>query len=88
MDSGSIQVSDFENFMKSISPAAREKLLEGVDDSTLNDKRRGQLIRKGKIEIGRNDPCPCGNPNSKPLKYKNCCLNKKVLRPDQVLNIS
>ncbi len=28
--------------------------------------------KKVKIEVGRNDPCPCGSGK----KYKRCCLNK------------
>lgn len=27
---------------------------------------------RGVIEVGRNDPCPCGSGN----KYKSCCLSK------------
>ena len=32
------------------------------------------------MNIGRNDPCPCGRTsNGKPLKYKKCCLLKQHL---------
>lgn len=34
---------------------------------------------RGKVKVGRNDPCPCGkiNPKTgKPIKYKKCCWPK------------
>ena len=32
------------------------------------------------MNIGRNDPCPCGKKvDGKPLKYKKCCLLKQQL---------
>jgi Mlc titration factor MtfA (ptsG expression regulator) len=30
-----------------------------------------QVRKKGKVEIGRNDPCPCGSGK----KFKRCCMN-------------
>jgi len=32
------------------------------------------LLKKNRIKVGRNDPCPCGSG----LKYKKCCLNKDM----------
>jgi methionyl aminopeptidase len=32
------------------------------------------LLKKDRIKVGRNDPCPCGSG----LKYKKCCLNKDI----------
>lgn len=32
------------------------------------------LLKKDRIKVGRNDPCPCGSG----LKYKKCCLNKNI----------
>lgn len=32
------------------------------------------FLKNNKIKVGRNDPCPCGSG----LKYKKCCLGKKV----------
>ena len=32
------------------------------------------LLKKDRIKVGRNDPCPCGSG----LKYKKCCLNKDM----------
>ena len=31
---------------------------------------RGQTVRRVGVEVGRNDPCPCGSGK----KYKKCCL--------------
>ena len=39
----------------------------GSDDGTV----KKQPVRR-KVEIGRNDPCPCGSGT----KYKHCCLEK------------
>ncbi len=39
------------------------------------ENRKATSIKSGKrVEIGRNDPCPCGSGN----KYKKCCMNKKA----------
>ena len=35
------------------------------------------LLKKNRIKVGRNDPCPCGSG----LKYKKCCLNKDMQGP-------
>ena len=32
------------------------------------------FLKKNRIKVGRNDPCPCGSG----LKYKKCCLNKDI----------
>jgi len=32
------------------------------------------LLKKNRIKVGRNDPCPCGSG----LKYKKCCLNQDI----------
>ncbi len=46
------------------------KGLPGADDEPLPPPV--ETIRKEAVEIGRNDPCPCGSGK----KYKQCCLGK------------
>ncbi|MFQ5887636.1 MAG: SEC-C metal-binding domain-containing protein [Candidatus Hydrothermarchaeales archaeon] len=47
--------------------------------------QQGQGLSKGGVgsgpKIGRNDPCPCGSGK----KYKRCCLNKKDLLEEEIL---
>lgn len=44
-------------------------------------KIRQEAYEKGKkIDIGRNDPCPCGSGK----KYKHCCLNKPKSELDMI----
>jgi Mlc titration factor MtfA (ptsG expression regulator) len=49
--------------------------LSRVFNQTLADKAQEmvQARKKGRIEFGRNSPCPCGSGN----KFKKCCLNKR-----------
>jgi len=35
----------------------------------LRNRKRGVVVRQGLIDIGPNEPCPCG----RGLKYKRCC---------------
>jgi len=40
---------------------------------TKQEKTNGSMNNR-RVKVGRNDPCPCGSG----LKYKKCCLRKKV----------
>jgi preprotein translocase subunit SecA len=42
---------------------------EEKKDFVTNQEGGEKLYKKAKMEIGRNDPCPCGSGK----KYKNCC---------------
>jgi len=65
-----------ESFLKEIDPdyfesKSQEKLMEAMDKAAKEKKSMGYSV-KGRMKIGRNDPCPCRSGK----KFKKCCIRK------------
>lgn len=55
----------------------------GQYERFINKDGKATGIKKRVLDIGRNDPCPCGairsQSDQRPKKYKNCCLPKGIM---------
>ncbi len=55
----------------------------GAYERFINKDGKATGIKRRALDIGRNEPCPCGSTRSesdkRPNKYKNCCHPKGIL---------
>lgn len=49
------------------------KISKSIEDESIYPSNEKPYI-KSQVEVGRNEPCPCGSGK----KYKKCCLNKQI----------
>ena len=70
----SSRLSDNRPTMQKKKPGLSKRLQCKIKSGTLGRFCHAKQYR-GKLDVGRNDPCPCGREkeDGTPVKFKKCC---------------
>ena len=66
MDTRTGQIGPYDEMERTTS----KRFLKEIRPQNLRPHQQVILREKGRVKIGRNDPCPCGSEK----KFKRCCL--------------